>query len=122
MIRYLTEREPSSDLSAWFVSKRSLCIRDVLLISLEAWRLLKHCKLIEIGGPTRLTYAGMLLGYAKESGSNVCSSARHFMRRVFRLLGTHGHTHPLARRVPADEGRRARLIVRDERLVRFFQI
>ncbi len=70
MIRYLAEREFLFVCPSWFFSlAQPIAIRDVLsyLISaLEAPESLG--KLIEIGGATRLSYADMLCGYAKERG------------------------------------------------------
>src|SRR5215510_14337267 len=68
MIRYLTEREPILICPAWFFSQaQPIAIRDVLSYLIDALDAPESVgKLIEIGGSTRLTYAEMLLGYAKE--------------------------------------------------------
>ena len=68
MIRYLTEREPVLICPAWFFSQaQPIAVRDVLSYLLEALKTPESIgRMIEIGGPTRMTYADMLLGYAKE--------------------------------------------------------
>lgn len=70
MIRYLTEREPVLVCPRWFFSKaQPIAIRNVLDYLVGA--LLKpesSGRLFEIGGATRLTYADMLLEYARVRG------------------------------------------------------
>ena len=68
MIRYLAEREPVLVCPAWFFSEaQPIAIRDVLSYLLTALETPDSIgRVIEIGGPTRLTYADMLMGYAKE--------------------------------------------------------
>ena len=70
MIRYLTEREPVLICPTWFFSKaQPIAIQDVLSYLAAALEVPESAgKLIEIGGPTRLSYADMLLGYARERG------------------------------------------------------
>jgi uncharacterized protein YbjT (DUF2867 family) len=70
MIRYLTEREPVLVCPAWYFSQaQPIAIRDVLSYLIEALKTPESVgRMIEIGGPTRLTYADMLLGYARERG------------------------------------------------------
>jgi uncharacterized protein YbjT (DUF2867 family)/uncharacterized protein YndB with AHSA1/START domain len=67
MIRYLSEREPVLVCPRWFFSKaQPIAIRNVLDYLAGALEQPESVgKLIEIGGPTRLTYADMLLEYAK---------------------------------------------------------
>jgi uncharacterized protein YbjT (DUF2867 family) len=67
MIRYLAEREPLFVCPAWWFSEaQPIAIRDVLSYLLAALENPKSSgKLVEIGGPTRLTYAEMLLAYSK---------------------------------------------------------
>lgn len=70
MIRYLSEREPVLVCPRWFFSQaQPIAIRNVLDYLVAA---LNHPastgKLIEIGGATQLTYADMLLEYAKIRG------------------------------------------------------
>ena len=117
MIRYLTEREPVLVCPAWFFSQaQPIAIRDVLSYLIEALTSPKSIgRMIEIGGPTRLTYADMLLGYAKERGLK-----RRLIRTPFyapRLSAYWVHmVTPIHWRVvlPLIEGLRARLIVREE--------
>jgi uncharacterized protein YbjT (DUF2867 family) len=68
MIRYLTEREPVLVCPAWcFSQAQPIAIRDVLSYLVGALKTPDSLgRVIEIGGSTRLTYAAMLLGYAKE--------------------------------------------------------
>lgn len=70
MIRYLAEREPVLICPRWFFSKaQPIAIRNVLDYLVGALNQPESIgKLIEIGGATRLTYADMLLGYAKIRG------------------------------------------------------
>jgi uncharacterized protein YbjT (DUF2867 family) len=70
MIRYLAEREPLLVCPAWFFSKaQPIAIRDVLSYLLAALASPETAgRVIEIGGPEQLTYAEMLLGYARERG------------------------------------------------------
>lgn len=70
MIRYLTEREPVLVCPAWFFSRaQPIAIRDVLSYLASALDSPDSIgRVIEIGGPTRLTYAEMLLEYARERG------------------------------------------------------
>jgi uncharacterized protein YbjT (DUF2867 family) len=70
MIRYLAEREPVLVCPAWFFSEaQPIAIRDVLSYLLGALDSPEaEGRVIEIGGPDQLTYAEMLLGYARERG------------------------------------------------------
>ena len=70
MIRYLSEREPLLVCPRWFFSQaQPIAIRNVLDYLVAALEQPESVgKLLEIGGPTRLTYAEMLLGYAHERG------------------------------------------------------
>lgn len=123
MIRYLTEREPVLICPAWFFSQaQPIAIRDVLSYLIEALKTPESAgRMIEIGGPTRLTYADMLLGYAKERGLK-----RNLIRTPFyapRLSAYWVHmVTPIHWRVvlPLIEGLRARLIVRDEAARKLF--
>lgn len=116
MVRYLTERQPVLVCPAWFFSEaQPIAIRDVLSYLIEALKN-PECtgRMIEIGGPTRLTYADMMLGYAKERRLK-----RTLIRTPFyvpRLSAYWVHmVTPIHWRVvlPLIEGLRARLIVRD---------
>ena len=117
MIRYLAEREPLFICPAWWFSEaQPIAIRDVLSYLLAALDNSKSSgKLIEIGGPTRLTYAQMLLAYSK---------IRHLKRvlirtpfNVPRLSAYWVHmVTPIHWRtvLPLIEGLRARLVVHDD--------
>jgi uncharacterized protein YbjT (DUF2867 family) len=116
MIRYLTEREPVLVCPAWFFSEaQPIAIRDALSYLIEALKVPDSAgRMIEIGGPTRLTYADMMLEYAQERGLK-----RKLIRTPFyapRLSAYWVHmVTPIHWRVvlPLIEGLRARLIVRD---------
>jgi uncharacterized protein YbjT (DUF2867 family) len=117
MIRYLAEREPLFICPAWFFSEaQPIAIRDVLeylVTSLDVPG--STGKLIEIGGPTRLTYAEMLLAYSK-----VRNLKRVLVRTPFnapRLSAYWVHmVTPIhwSAVLPLIEGLRARLIVHDD--------
>ena len=123
MIRYLTEREPVLVCPAWFYSQaQPIAIRDVLSYLIAALDSPESIgRVIEIGGPTRLTYADMLLGYAKERDLK-----RRLIRTPFyapRLSAYWVHmVTPIHWRVvlPLIEGLRANLIVRDDAAKRLF--
>lgn len=70
MVRYLAERQPAFICPRWwFTLSQPIAIRDVLDYLVTALRTdVSLGKLIEIGGPTRLTYAQMLLDYSRERG------------------------------------------------------
>jgi len=70
MIRYLTERWPVLVCPLWaYTLGQPIAIRDVLSYLMAALDSPASAgKIIEIGGPDRLTYAEMLLGYAVERG------------------------------------------------------
>jgi len=117
MVRYLGEREPLLMCPAWFYSQaQPIAIRDVMSYLIDALDT-PECigRLIEIGGPTRLTYAQMLLEYAKERGFK-----RYLLRLPFnapRLSAYWVHmVTPIHWRLvlPLIEGLRASLIVRNE--------
>ncbi len=123
MVRYLGEREPLLICPAWFFSQaQPIAIRDVLSYLIGALDSPESTgRLIEIGGPTRLTYAEMLIEYANE---------RDLKRYLFRLpfnaprlsaYWVHMVT-PIHWRVvlPLIEGLRAKLIVRDETAKKLF--
>lgn len=123
MIRYLTEREPVLICPAWYFSQaQPIAIRDVLSYLVGALKTPDSIgRVIEIGGPTRLTYADMLLGYAKERGLK-----RWLIRTPFyvpRLSAYWVHlVTPIHWRViaPLIEGLRAKLIVRDDAAKKLF--
>jgi uncharacterized protein YbjT (DUF2867 family) len=123
MVRYLGEREPLLVCPAWFFSEaQPIAIRDVLSYLIDALETPEsNGRLIEIGGPSRLTYADMLLEYSEE---------RELKRRLIRLpvnmprlsaYWVHMVT-PIHWRLvlPLIEGLRASLIVRDEAAKKLF--
>lgn len=67
MVRYLSEREPLLICPRWYFSKaQPIAIRNVLDYLVAALAQPESTgQLVEIGGTTRLTYADMLLEYAK---------------------------------------------------------
>lgn len=116
MIRYLTEREPVLVCPAWFFSEaQPIAIRDVLSYLIDALKTPESIgSMIEIGGSTRLTYADMLLGYAKERGLKRVLIRTPFYAPRLSAFWVHMVT-PIHWRVvlPLIEGLHARLIVRD---------
>ena len=123
MIRYLTEREPVLVCPAWFFSlAQPIAIRDVLAYLIEALKTpASSGGMIEIGGPTRLTYADMLLGYAKERGLKRVLIRTPIYAPRLSAYWVHMVT-PIHWRVvlPLIEGLHARLIVRDETARKLF--
>ncbi len=123
MVRYLGEREPLLLCPAWFFSQaQPIAIRDVLSYLIDALDSPEsNGRLIEIGGPTRLTYADMLREYAEERGLK-----RYLVRlpvNAPRLSAYWVHmVTPLHWRLvlPLIEGLRAKLIVRDETAKKLF--
>jgi hypothetical protein len=123
MIRYLSEREPVLFCPAWFYSEaQPIAIRDVLSYLIAAPEIPEsNGRLIEIGGPTRLTYAEMLLEYANERELTrrlVClpfNAARLSAYWVHMVTPVHWRLV-----LPLIEGLRARLIVRDEAARKLF--
>lgn len=116
MVRYVTERQPVLVCPAWFFSQaQPIAIRDVLYYLIAALETPESTgRMIEIGGPTRLTYADMLLGYAKERGLRRALIRTPFYAPRLSAYWVHMVT-PIHWRVvlPLIEGLRARLIVRD---------
>jgi uncharacterized protein YbjT (DUF2867 family) len=116
MIRYLVEREPVLVCPAWFFSTaQPIAIRNVLEYLIAALRVPESAgKMIEIGGPERLTYADMLMEYARERGLK-----RWLVRLPVylpRLSAYWVHmVTPIHWRavLPLIEGLRLRLVVRD---------
>ena len=123
MIRYLTEREPVLVCPAWFFSQaQPIAIRDVLSYLIAALENPdSNGRMIEIGGPTRLTYADMLRGYARERNLKRVLIRLPFYVPRLSAYWVHMIT-PIHWRVvlPLIEGLRARLIVRDEAARRLF--
>lgn len=123
MIRYLTEREPVLVCPAWFYSQaQPIAIRDVLSYLLAALETPESVgRVIEIGGPTRLTYADMLLGYAQERALNRKLIGTPFFAPRLSAYWVHMLT-PIHWRVvlPLIEGLRANLVVRDDAAKKLF--
>ena len=123
MIRYLTEREPVLICPAWFFSQaQPIAIRDVLSYLIEALKTPESIgSMIEIGGGTRLTYADMLLGYAKERGLKRLLIRTPFYAPRLSAYWVHMVT-PIHWRVvlPLIEGLHARLVVRDKAAKKLF--
>ncbi|NWG33673.1 MAG: DUF2867 domain-containing protein [Chloroflexi bacterium] len=123
MIRYLSEREPVLICPAWFFSHaQPIAIRDVLAYLIAALDAPESAgRLIEIGGPTRLTYAEMLLEYARERGLTRLLIRTPFHAPRLSAYWVHMVT-PIHWRLvlPLIEGLRAQLIVRDEAARKYF--
>jgi uncharacterized protein YbjT (DUF2867 family) len=123
MIRYLTEREPLLVCPAWYFSEaQPIAIRDVLSYLIAALDSPESVgRVIEIGGPTRLTYADMLLGYAQERGLKRALIRTPIYAPRLSAYWVHMVT-PIHWRIiaPLIEGLRARLIVRDDAARRLF--
>lgn len=123
MIRYLTEREPVLVCPAWYFSQaQPIAIRDVLSYLVDALEM-PDCtgRVIEIGGPSRLTYADMLLGYAKERNLKRALIRTPVYAPRLSAYWVHMVT-PIHWRVvlPLIEGLRLKLIVRDDTAGRIF--
>ena len=123
MIRYLTEREPVLTCPAWFFSQaQPIAIRDVLSYLVDTLKTPDVIgRVIEVGGPTRLTYADMLLGYAKERNLRRWLIRTPFYAPRLSAYWVHMLT-PIHWRVvaPLIEGLSAELIVRDETAKKLF--
>jgi uncharacterized protein YbjT (DUF2867 family) len=123
MIRYLAEREPILVCPAWFFSQaQPIAIRDVLAFLVEALTIPDTVgRVIEIGGPTRLTYADMLRDYAKERNLRRWLIPTPFHAPRLSAYWVHMVTPIHWRAVaPLIEGLRAELIVRDDAARRLF--
>jgi uncharacterized protein YbjT (DUF2867 family) len=117
MIRYLTEREPILTCPAWFFSEaQPIAILDVLEYLIAALHVPESIgKMIEIGGPTRLTYADMLLAYASARGLRRTLIRTPFYVSRLSAYWVHMVTPIHWRTVlPLIEGLRARLVVHDD--------
>lgn len=117
MIRYLTEREPVLICPAWFFSQaQPIAIRDVLAYLIATLDTPESVgRVIEIGGPTLLTYADMLLEYASERGFKRTLIRTPFNAPLLSAYWVHMVTPIHWRMVlPLIEGLHAKLIVRDQ--------
>ena len=123
MIRYLAEREPLLVCPAWFYSQaQPIAIRDVLSYLVDALKT-PDCtgRVIEIGGPSSLTYADMLQGYARERNLKRWLIPTPFNAPRLSAYWVHMVT-PIHWRIvaPLIEGLRANLIVRDDTAKKLF--
>ncbi|MBM3180035.1 MAG: SDR family oxidoreductase [Chloroflexi bacterium] len=117
MIRYLAEREPVLICPAWFFSQaQPIAVRDVLAYLIAALGTPESVgRVIEIGGPTLLTYADMLLEYASERGFKRTLIRTPFYAPLLSAYWVHMVTPIHWRMVlPLIEGLHAKLIVRDQ--------
>lgn len=123
MVRYITERQPIFVCPAWYFSQaQPIAIRDVLSYLIAALDSPESIgRVIEIGGPTRLTYADMLFGYAKERGYKRIMIRTPFYAPRLSAYWVHMVT-PIHWRVvaPLIEGLSAKLIVRDDAARKLF--
>ncbi|MBI5824098.1 MAG: SDR family oxidoreductase [Chloroflexi bacterium] len=123
MIRYLTEREPLLICPAWYFSQaQPIAIRDALSYLVDTLKTPDTIgRVIEVGGPTRLTYADMLMGYAKERNLKRWLIRTPFYMPRLSAYWVHMVT-PIHWRVvaPLIEGLRDNLIVRDDTARKLF--
>ncbi len=123
MIRYLTERQPMLICPAWFYSQaQPIAIRDALSYLVNALKTPESVgRVIEIGGPAHLTYAEMLLEYAKERHLKRWLIPTPFYAPRFSAYWVHLVT-PIHWRIvaPLIEGLRENLIVRDDAAKKIF--
>ncbi|MBV6396964.1 MAG: hypothetical protein HFACDABA_02568 [Anaerolineales bacterium] len=123
MIRFIAERQPVFICPAWYFSEaQPIGIRDVLSYLIAALHEPESLnRVIELGGPTRLTYADMLLEYARERGLKRRVIRTPFHAPHLSAYWVHMLT-PIHWRVvePLIEGLRARLIVRDDAARKIF--
>jgi uncharacterized protein YbjT (DUF2867 family) len=123
MVRYLTEREPVLICPAWYFSQaQPIAIRDVLAYLVATLDTSDSIgRVLEIGGPTRLTYADMLLEYAKERGLKRWLIRTPVYAPRLSAYWVHMVT-PIHWRVvaPLIEGLRSELIVRDDAARKLF--
>ena len=123
MVRYITERQPVLICPAWYFSQaQPIAIRDVLSYLIAALNVPETIgRVIEIGGPTRLNYADMLLDYAKERGLKRWLIRTPVYAPRLSAYWVHMVT-PIHWRVvaPLIEGLSAKLIVRDDAAKKLF--
>jgi uncharacterized protein YbjT (DUF2867 family) len=123
MIRYLAEREPVLVCPAWFFSRaQPIAIRDALSYLAGAIEKPETIgRVIEIGGPDQLTYAAMLLGYARQRGLKRTLIRTSIYAPRLSAYWVHMIT-PIHYRVvlPLIEGLRSDLVVHDDTAHRLF--
>jgi uncharacterized protein YbjT (DUF2867 family) len=123
MTRYIAERQPGFICPAWYFSQaQPIAIRDVLSYLIAALDTPASVgRVIEIGGPARLTYADMLLEYSKERGLKRWLVRLPFYAPRLSAYWVHMVTPIHWRAVaPLIEGLRANLVVHDEVAKRLF--
>jgi uncharacterized protein YbjT (DUF2867 family) len=123
MIRYLAEREPVLVCPEWFFSEaQPIAIRNVLDYLVTALKDADSAgKLIEIGGSMQLTYADMLLDYARERGLKRTLIRMPVNAPRLSAYWVHMVTPIHWRAVlPLIEGLRARLVVHDDQAKKLF--
>jgi uncharacterized protein YbjT (DUF2867 family) len=117
MIRYLAERQPLLICPQWFYSlAQPVAIRDVLAYLTSALHTPEsEGRLIEIGGATRLSYADMLRGYARERNLKRVLIHTPFYTPRLSAYWVHMVT-PIPWRIvlPLIEGLHAEIIVHDD--------
>ena len=125
MVRYLAEREPLLICPAWFFSEaQPIAIRDVLEYLVSSLKVSESIgKMVEVGGPRRLTYADMLLVYAKERGLKRMLIRTPIYAPRLSAYWIHMVT-PIHWRVvlPLIEGLHAQLIVHDDAAKKLFPL
>ena len=123
MIRYLAEREPVLVCPAWFFSEaQPIGIRNALDYLVAALKTPESGgKVIEIGGATRLTYADMLMIYARERGLKRTLIRTPIYAPRLSAYWVHMVT-PIHWRVvlPLIQGLHARLVVHDDEARKLF--
>ena len=123
MIRYLAERQFLFICPRWFFSMaQPIAIRDVLSYLISSLDI-SECigKLVEVGGATRLSYADMLCGYARERSLKRLLIPTPFYTPRLSAYWIHMVT-PIQYNVilPLIEGLKAESVVRDDLARRLF--
>jgi uncharacterized protein YbjT (DUF2867 family) len=123
MIRYLVERQFVLICPRWFFSQaQPTAIRDVLAYLVAALKSPESVgRFIEIGGATRLSYADMLLAYARERGFKRLLIPTPFYSPKLSAYWVHMVT-PLHWRsvLPLIEGLRYESILHEDQAQKFF--
>jgi uncharacterized protein YbjT (DUF2867 family) len=123
MVRYTAERQPVFICPKWFFSMaQPIGIRNVLDYLVAALKTPQSTgKLLEIGGLSRLTYAQMMLAYARERGLKRILISSPFYTPRLSAYWVHMLT-PVHWRVilPLIEGLHAESVVHDDLACRLF--
>jgi uncharacterized protein YbjT (DUF2867 family) len=117
MIRYIAERQPVFVCPRWYFSRaQPIAIRNVLDYLVAALSAPASVgRMIQIGGAGRLTYAQMLLGYARERGLKRLLIRTPFYAPVLSAYWVHMVTPvPYRAVLPLIEGLQADSIVNDD--------